>query len=165
MKHAQIAAAVALSLTLMAGCKREEPAPDMPAPASAPAAQISSDVVATVNHGSPADAAPGFDAKAFAGTYGGTLPCAGCPGIDAIIAFDAEGGYTLNEVYQDGTDSAFTTKGTWTVNEDGKTILLDPEDKEERDRSFELKSPTELLAKAVEGQAAAGGQEFILKRR
>ena len=80
-------------------------------------------------------------------------------------AFDAEGGYTLNEVYQDGTDSTFTTKGTWSVDKDGKTVLLDPEDKEERDRSFEITSPTELLAKAVQGDAGAGAQDFILKRR
>ncbi len=164
MKHIHLAAAAALSLVLIAGCKREEPAPEMPAPESVPA-EANNGPVASVDHTSPGDAAPGFDAKAFAGTYGGTMPCAGCPGIDAIIAFDAEGGYTLNEVYQDGTDSTFTTKGTWSVDKDGKTVLLDPEDKEERDRSFEITSPTELLAKAVEGDAGAGAQDFILKRR
>ena len=99
-----------------------------------------------------------------AGEY---LPSNGARSVqaDTTIAFDADGKYTLSEVYDDGTYSSFVTKGSWSVREDGKTILLDPEDKEERDRSFELKSPTELLAKAVEGQAASGGQEFILKRR
>ena len=156
---------IALSAVALSACKQDAPPTPLPEPvADASAEAAPGAVTAQVDHGSPAGDT-GFDTKAFAGTYGGTMPCAGCPGIDAIIAFDAEGGYTLNEVYQDGTDSTFTTKGTWSVDKDGKTVLLDPEDKEERDRSFEITSPTELLAKAVEGDAGAGAEDFILKRR
>ncbi|HWS79279.1 MAG TPA: copper resistance protein NlpE, partial [Thermomonas sp.] len=106
-----------------------------------------------------------FDAKAFAGTYGGTLPCADCPGIDTSVAFAAEGGYSMSETYQDGTASSFVTKGTWAVREDGKTVLLDPEDKEERDRWFEVVSPSELRALDRDGKAIESTLDYSLRRK
>lgn len=154
--------AIALSALALAGCKREAETPAAPV---APAAAVKSAVVSEVDHGSPASAAPAFDVKAFAGTYGGTLPCADCAGIDTSIAFTPEGGYTLSEVYQDGDSSSFTTKGSWTVKEDSKTVLLDPEDKQELDRAFEVASPTELRALDREGKAIESKLGYSLKRR
>ena len=166
MKRNRIATALAASCLVVAivGCKREAEAPT-PVAAEAVAEDTASAVISEVDHGSPASAAPGFDAKAFAGTYGGILACADCPGIDTTIAFTPEGGYTLSEVYQDGEASSFVTRGTWTVKEDGKTLLLDPEDKEEFDRWYQLASPTELRAMDREGKAIAGRPEHSLKRR
>ena len=155
--------ALALSCVAIAGCKQ-----DAPAPAAAPAAaaeDIKSAVISEVDHGSPASAAPGFDVKAFAGTYGGTLPCADCPGIDTSIAFTPEGGYTMSEVYQDSEGSSFTGNGTWTVREDGKSVLLDPEDKDERDRAFEVVSSSELRLLDASGKPADSGLGYSLRRR
>lgn len=154
--------ALALSCVAIAGCKQ-----DAPAPAAAPAAaeDIKSAVISEVDHGSPASAAPAFDVKAFAGTYGGTLPCADCPGIDTSITFTPEGGYTMSEVYQDGESSSFTGKGSWSVREDGKSVLLDPEDKDERDRAFEVVSPTELRMLDLTGKSIDSTLDYSLQRR
>lgn len=158
--------AFVLSVAFVAGCKREAEAPaaavqETPAPTEA----IKSAVISEVDHNSPASAAPGFDAKAFAGTYGGTLPCADCSGIDTTIAFTPEGGYTMSEVYQDRDASSFVIKGTWTVKEDGKTLLLDPEDKQELDRWFTVVSPNELRALDKDGKPIDSKLDYSLRRR
>ena len=152
-RHALLALALALSALVIGACKREAATPAAPVAEAAPMEEAKSAVLAQVDHNSPASAAPAFDGKAFAGTYAGILPCADCQGIDTTIVFVPEGGYTLSEIYQDGSDSSFVTKGTWTVQEDGKTLLLDPEDKEERDRSFEVVSATELRTTGTDGKA------------
>ena len=160
----KLAFALVLSAIAIAGCKREaQPAPV--APAAAPAQEVASAVVSEVDHGSPASAAPGFDVKAFAGTYAGILPCADCPGIDTSIAFTPEGGYTMSEIYQDSEGSSFTGKGTWTVREDGKTLLLDPEDKEEYDHWYEVVSPTELRMLDREGKPIDSKLDYSLRRK
>ena len=165
MNRTRIFLALALSAFAFAGCKREAEAPPAAAAETAPAEEVKSAVISEVDHNSPASAAPGFDAKAFAGTYGGTLPCADCPGIDTTIAFAPEGGYTMSEVYQDGDASTFTLKGTWTVREDGKTLLLDPEDKQEMDRWFEVVSATELRALDKDGKPIDSKLDYSLRRR
>lgn len=167
MNRNRILLAIALSCFAVAGCKRESEAPPAPAaaPAAAPTEAIKSAVISEVDHNSPASAAPAFDVKAFAGTYGGTLPCADCPGIDTTIAFTPEGGYTMSEVYQDGDASSFVVKGTWTVKEDGKSLLLDPEDKQEMDRWFEVISPNELRALDKDGKRIDSKLDYGLRRK
>ena len=160
----KLAFALVLSAIAIAGCKREaQPAPV--APAAAPAQEVASAVVSEVDHGSPASAAPGFDVKAFAGTYAGMLPCADCPGIDSTIAFTPEGAYTLSETYQDADKSSFLSKGTWSVRGDGKAVLLDPEDKDEYDRSFSIVSPTELRALDRQGKPIESTLDYSIKRK
>lgn len=163
MNRQTLAIAIAFATLSIAGCKREAEAP---APVAAtPAESTASAVISEVDHNSPASAAAGFDVKAFAGTYGGTLPCADCSGIDTSIAFDPEGGYSMSEVYQDGSASSFVTKGTWVVREDGKTVLLDPEDKEERDRWFQVVSKDELRALDTQGNPIDSKLDYSLRRR
>ncbi len=164
MNRTRIFLALALSCLALAACKREAEAPPA-AVAAAPTEEITSAVISESDQNSPSSAAPGFDAKAFAGTYGGTLPCADCPGIDTSIAFAPEGGFTMSEVYQDSDSSSFTLKGTWTVKEDGKTLLLDPEDKQERDRWFEVVSGNELRALDTEGKPIDSKLDYSLRRR
>ena len=156
---------VGLTVFAIAGCKREAEAPPPVESTAAPTEEIKSAVISEVDHGSPASAAPGFDVKAFAGTYAGILPCADCPGIDTTIAFTPEGGYTMGEIYQDSDSSAFATKGTWTVREDGKTLLLDPEDKQEYDHWYEVVSPTELRMLDREGKPIDSKLDYSLRRK
>lgn len=165
MNHRHALLALALATLAVAGCKREAAAPTAPAADAAPAEETKNAVISQVDHGSPSSAAPGFDAKAFAGSYAGILPCADCPGIDTTIVFVPEGGYTLSEIYQDGDGSSFVTKGTWAVKEDGKTVQLDPEDKEERDRWYEVVSATELRALDSEGKPIEGKLDYSLRRK
>ena len=114
---------------------------------------------------SPDPAHTSRNALDWAGSYVGTLPCADCPGIDTTIAFTPEGGYTMGEIYQDSDSSAFATKGTWTVREDGKTLLLDPEDKEEYDHWYEVVSPTELRMLDREGKPIDSKLDYSLRRK
>lgn len=153
--------AIACIVFALAACERRDAtaAPTTAAPAATGA------VVSEVDHGSPASAAAGFDAKAFAGTYGGTLPCADCAGIDTTIAFTPEGGYTMAETYQDSDGSSFSTAGTWTVRADGKTVLLDPNQKDEHDRVYEVVSATEIRALGRDGTPAQSGLDYRLQRR
>ena len=156
--------AIALAATLATtGCKPDEAAEAAAAPA-APAAPVDA-VTAVVDHASPAANVKDFDIKAFAGTYGGMLPCADCPGIDTSIAFTPEGSYTLSETYEDADKSSFLSKGTWSVRGDGKAILLDPEDKDEYDRSFSIVSATELRALDRQGKPIESELDYSLKRR
>ena len=67
-------------------------------------------------------------------------------------------------MYDDGDTSSFVTKGSWSVREDGKTILLDPEDKDEYDRMFEVVSGTELRALDREGKAMQSGNAALTRR-
>lgn len=167
-RHATLLA-IALTTLVVAGCKRDAEAPPatdaMPAVAEAAPAEPASAVISEVDHNSPASAAPGFDAKAFAGTYGGILPCADCPGIDTSIVFTPEGGYTLSEIYQDRDSGSLVVKGTWTVREDGKTLLLDPEDKAGQDRWYEVVSPSELRALDKDGKAIDSKLDYSLRRK
>ena len=157
------AIAIALATLSIAGCKRDAAAP--PAVAAAPAEEIKSAVISEVDHGSPASAAPAFDIKAFDGLYAGLLPCADCPGIDTSIAFTPEGTYSMSETYQEEGGGSFVTKGTWTVREDGKTLLLDPEDKEGRDRWYEVVSANELRTLDRDGKAIDSKLDYSLRRK
>jgi len=163
MNRTLLAIALTATLAATAGCKPDEAAEAAAAPAVA-AAPVNA-VTEVVDQGSPAGDVKGFDIKAFAGTYGGTLPCADCPGIDSTIAFTPEGTYTLSETYQDTDKSSFLSKGTWSLRGDGKAVLLDPEDKDEYDRSFSIVSPTELRALDQQGKPIDSTLDYSLKRK
>lgn len=151
MKHALLAAAVAA--LLLAGCNRQaedaapaagaEPAPvaqeQVATPASpdevaAPAAGTT-DAIAVVDRAAPGgDAA--FDAKAFAGAFA-------AEGTSLAIA--ADGTYTRT-VHAESAGADLTSGGTWTVQADGRELLLDPEDKSEPDRVYRIVSNDRLRA-------------------
>jgi len=153
MKHTLFATA-ALAL-LLAGCNRQAESEATAAGTATPAAQAptqapippdavadptaGTDAIAVIDHGSPAGDGVAFDTKAFAGTFGteGTS-----------LAIDADGRYTLT-VRAESADADLTSSGTWTVEADGRELLLDPEGKSEPDRRFEIVSNDRL--RAVEG--------------
>jgi copper homeostasis protein (lipoprotein) len=163
MNRRLLAIAIAATIATTAGCKPDEAAEAAAAPV-APAAPVNA-IVSEIDHNSPAGDVKGFDIKAFAGTYAGMLPCADCAGIDTTIGITPEGTYTLSETYQDADKSSFLSKGTWSVRGDGKAVLLDPEDKDEYDRSFSIVSPTELRALDQQGKPIDGTVEYSLRRR
>lgn len=115
------------------------PSPDAPtAPAAAEAATSrpaqAIDAVAIADMTSPvADAPPGFDTKAFAGTYS-------APGT--TLAIDAGGSYRMR-VDGEGADGGPESTGTWTLEADGIHVLLDPDSKSGVDRRYAL-APGEL---------------------
>ena len=161
-----LAIATALTALALAGCKQQPaPAPEAPvAAASAATEPAATAVVAEVDQASPAIDAPGFDVKAFAGTYAGLVPCADCPGIDMSVAFEPAGKYTQTMVYRE-RDTTDLTQGTWTVAADGKRITLDPDSKDEMDGLMEIVSPTEIRMLDAEGKAIESGLNYTLTRR
>ena len=48
---------------------------------------------------------------------------------------------------------------------DGKAVMLDPEDKDEYDRSFSIVSPTELRALDRQGKPIESTLDYSIKRK
>ncbi|KQY52088.1 copper resistance protein NlpE [Lysobacter sp. Root494] len=153
--------AVMASTLAIAACKPQAPAE--PAAEAAPAATVEPGApVAVESAPSVATAAP-FDVKGFAGTFSGTLPCADCPGIDTTISLKPDGTYTVHEAYQGKPDS-FDGDGTWTAEENGQRVRLDPNSKSEQDRLFVVKSNDEIESLDLEGKPIAAEMPHALKR-
>ena len=83
---------------------------------------------------------PALDAKAFAGNFSGTLPCADCPGIDSTLELHTDGTFMLMESYQERKVEPAMLEGTWTAEENGSRIRLDPNSKSEQDRLYAVDS-------------------------
>lgn len=139
---------LSLALTVV-GCKPDsaettetataETAPVEAAPAAEPAATAGpldtkavepptpvpgTDAAIVEDRSSPVDAAPSFDAKAFAGRY-----AAG----DTALEVTADGMFAL-------TTGGAMVDGTWTLLPGGKKITLDPNSKGEQDRVLDVVS-------------------------
>lgn len=164
MRNAHLPLLIALA-ALLPACKREAPvAADAPSTTvAAPAATdaVSPEVMAVDDRASPADAAPGFDVKAVAGTYAGTIPCADCPGIDTRLVLEPGGRYTLHQSYRE-RDARFDETGTWSAKPGGKAILLDPDAKGDADASLQIIAADELRFLGAED--APNGPLYALKR-
>ena len=156
--------AVMASTLAIAACKPQAPAePATPAADTAPvAAAEPAPVAAESARASTATDVP-FDVKGFAGTFSGTLPCADCAGIDTTIALKPDGTYTMHEVYQ-GKPGSFDGDGTWTAEENGQRVRLDPNSKSEQDRVFAVKSSEEIESLDPEGKPLATGTPHALRR-
>jgi len=125
------------------------------------AALAGTDALAVVHH--PARDPEGFDRKALAGAFAGTLPCADCPGIDTTLRIDGDGRFALAETRQGGSDRIETT-GTWTVDAAGERLLLDPDSKRDSDRRFAIASGSELQLLDDAGNPPAGSGNLSLRR-
>lgn len=137
-----LAASAALSL---AACDRadEGPAPDAPPGATAapavepPATEPAGDIDATrvVDRAPVAGAAPDFDVKAFAGTFAAH---------GAELRLDADGTY-VQTVHAESADADLVVPGTWTVEDDGTVLRLDPDSKGDEDRTLRIVSRDDLV--------------------
>lgn len=126
-----------------------------PAPAQAPT---------VIPSGAGAEAAGALDARAFAGRFEGTLPCAGCPEVDSILELGADGTYVLTETYPDAMAQSGATRGTWAGEDDGARIRLDPDDKREPDRLYEVASADELRQLDTSGGTIPTQVSYSLQR-
>lgn len=172
-----LSAALVASALLVAACQRQPeaaPAPDKSAAAAAatpdaaattaaePAAEAHpTDVISEVDN-SPGPA--GVDARALAGVFTGTVPCADCPGIDTTLGLNADGSFTLREVYQDRGGQGQATDGTWTAEDGGKRIRLDPNGKQLDDRLYRIVSSDELEMLDSDGNAPDSDLDYSLRR-
>ena len=105
-----------------------------------------------------------FDAKAFAGTFTGTLPCADCPGIDTQLVLSADGTYTITESYQERSAPTLKGDGTWTAEENNQRLRLDPNSKSDNDRLFAILSNDEIRQLDMEGKPIESSLPYNLKR-
>jgi copper homeostasis protein (lipoprotein) len=160
--------AISLAALALAACQREAPAPAATtAPAAAAATSAATPVVAAETTMAQSGVQPGpgaVDAKAFAGKFTGTLPCADCPGIDETLELGADGSFTLTDVYRERPQGTSTIQGTWLADADGKRIRLDPGSKAEVDRLFAIDDNDTLTLLGADGSRAAGAPDMRLKR-
>lgn len=157
--------AVMASTLAIAACKPQAPAePATPATNTAPVATAQPAPIAAESAGASSATEVPFDVKGFAGTFSGTLPCADCPGIDTTITLKPDGTYAVHEVYQ-GKPGSFDSDGTWTAEENGQRVRLDPNSKSEQDRVFAVKSNDEIESLDVEGKPIATAAPHSLRRK
>ncbi|TKR33597.1 copper resistance protein NlpE [Luteimonas gilva] len=161
MKRTSFAAAiVALSVLGLSACKKE-PAVEPASPAAAP--------TATAPAADPALAAAAnpvvdFDMRAFAGEFAGTLPCADCAGIDTKISLAGDGTYASAETYRGKSAEPVKSDGTWTAEDNGHRLRLDPNSKSEQDRLFEVVGRNDIRLMDKDGNPLQGAQNSGLKR-
>jgi len=152
-----------VSFSLLAACSLlavacQEPAAPAAVPAPAPVA-APVEVVAA-----PAPVAA-FDVRAFAGTFAGRLPCAGCTdGVDTRLDLNSNGTFLLVE-----TDMVHPEKepreiaGTWTAEENNTQVRLEPDTKAEAHRRFDIASDKELRMHTVDKTVAAGANTGLFR--
>ena len=169
MHHRLASGFLLLPLALaLAACKpapapsATDAAPADVAPAAVPEATVAGTDASAVVHHAPADPA-NFDRKAFAGSFAGTLPCADCPGIDTLVEIHADGTFKLRETYQE-RGAPINSAGTWTIDADGKHLLLDPDRKDADDRHFEIVSKDEIRLLDTEGKPIESALNYSLRR-
>ena len=158
--------ALGLLAVSLSACKQDaSPAASaMPTAATEPAPASTPDAMPLSSGSDLAAKAGDIDMKAFPGVFTGTLPCASCPGIDTRLELQADGPYKLTEAYQDEAGPPVVTEGTWTVEDEGKRVLLDPDSKSEPDRSYEIVSNDEIRLLGADGKPAASGLDYSLRR-
>lgn len=157
----QLLALACLATLAIAGCKPQAPAEPAETPADS-AVQTSAATVATPVVEPPKTAM--FDARTFAGTFSGTLPCASCPGIDTELELAADGAFQLDETYRDEKDGQRKVDGTWTAEANDQHIRLDPNSKSEDDRLYEIVSHEEIRVLGKDGKAPESTLNYSLKR-
>ena len=166
MNRIAIPLALGLLAVSLAACKQDaQPAPAAPAAAVEPATQPAPAVTPQASDSDLTAKSGDVDMKAFPGTFTGTLPCASCPGIDTRLELQAEGPFKLTETYQGETAAPVVLEGTWTVEDGGKRVLLDPNSKSEQDRSFEIVSNEEIRLLGQDGKPADSKLSYSLKRQ
>ena len=108
--------------------------------------------------------AAGFDAKAFAGSFEGTLPCADCPAIDERLVLSADGSFELTDTYRERPGSEQTVRGSWALEPGGHGIRLDPGSKEAQDRLYAIEGNDALVPLDAEGRPTGAPGEPRLRR-
>ena len=164
MNRKHLTAACLVALVALAGCKREtEAAPDLAPVAETQPVATTPAGVAPATEPAP-EAGPALDTKAFAGNFSGTLPCADCPGIDTTLELHTDGTFMLMETYQERKVEPAMLEGTWTAEENGSRIRLDPNSKSEQDRLYAVTSRDQIIQLGSDGTPAATGADSSLKR-
>lgn len=135
-----------LLVSVLAACQRESAEPTTtpeaePASAAAPAAPAPTPGVAPVQAPAADPAMPPSPGLSLVGEFAGG---------DTRLSVRTDGGFVL-------TQGPERVEGSWSVEEDGRVLRLDPNTKAQSDRVFEAVSADELRPR--------GGQGAALKRQ
>lgn len=156
---------------LMAGCQQQSAPPPPPAEAPASTAAAAPEVSPDSKADDKADAyeafvpsGPALDQRAFAGRFNGTLPCASCPGIDTDIEIKDDYSFVLTETYKESKDAPTRIKGSWSAEQDGHVMRLDPDSKSENDRLYQVLANDEIKQLDAEGKPMVGTANYSLRR-
>jgi len=160
LKPGRAVVLAALVVAALSACKPQAPAESAAPPAQPEAAAP----VAPAADAMPSAQGAPFDAKAFAGTFTGTLPCADCPGIDTRLGLAADGTYTITESYQERSVPALKGDGTWTAEGNNQRLRLDPNSKSDNDRLFAILSNDEIRQLDMQGNPIESSLPYNLKR-
>ena len=76
----------------------------------------------------------------------------------------ADGPFKLTETYKGEAGAPNVVEGTWTVEDGGKRVLLDPNSKSEQDRSYEIVSNDEIRMLGQDGKPVESQLNYSLKR-
>lgn len=158
----KLLALACLAALALSACNKPAEAPS--APAETPKAAEAAPAPAATPAAAAEAPKPGFDIAVFAGGFAGTLPCADCAGIDTKIELKGDGSYSIDETYQDKKDGNHKGDGSWTAEEDGKRLRLDPNSKSDSDRLFEVVSNDEIRLLDQNGKAIDSKLNYSLKR-
>lgn len=108
---------------------------------------------------------PALDQRAFAGRFTATLPCASCPGIDTALELKDDYSFILDETYKEKKGGGpFKIKGTWSAENDGHLLRLDPDSKAEADRLYQVIANDEIRMLDPEGKPIEGTLDYSLRR-
>ena len=171
--HGSTCTAILGTLLVLAvgACGRGPAGTDRAAPAAGVADARTAPVVAPVVASDTTLAQPGIqpergamDAKAFAGPFEGTLPCADCPGIDERLVLSPDGSFILTDVYRERPGGGQTLRGNWSIEPDGASLRLDPGSKDAQDRLFGIEDNDTLVPLGADGNPTGAPGEPRLRR-
>ena len=131
-----------LAAVAATACKPQAPAETTPTTDAQTAAEAPAPVAVESAPAKSAADVP-FDVKGFAGTFATA---------DTKITLNADGTYKLSGAAQGD--------GTWTAEEDGKRVRLDPNSKSEEDRVYVIATNDQLDLADASGKAVEPMQSF-----
>lgn len=85
--------------------------------------------------------------------------------METTLELRADGHYQLTQLYQDKDHSSFVSEGAYTLISSGKTLHLQPANKDEYDAYYAVLSPTQLRQLDRDGKAIESALNYTLTRK
>jgi uncharacterized lipoprotein NlpE involved in copper resistance len=102
----------------------------------------------------------------WAGTYAGIIPAADTEGINVKITLNADKTYSVEYQYIGKSDDIFTNTGTFNLNSEKNTIMLNKEREDDFPKHYKLGENTltqlDLAGNIITGELA---DNYILKKQ
>ena len=101
----------------------------------------------------------------WAGTYIGVLPCADCEGIETVLLLREDLSFEMTRKYLGKSDPVFRQSGSFTWDEQGRSIRLEEEHPSGEAKHFQV-GENRLFMLDMEGERVRGSLEehYILHK-